>query len=140
MNCFTPKLVTTTYRHHGLPVVTGDASIEISATPLCQRFIRDDLSLTLRAPCWRANRLSCRFVRPSPCPTHYGGRSATMPSADFCPITPSVTAGRAARVTVGSGGVPNAFALDLSPAPMATKAPLGFVEIWGQIYFYSQAR
>jgi hypothetical protein len=25
--------------------------------------------------------------RPSPCPTHYGGRWATMPSADFCLIT-----------------------------------------------------
>ena len=51
---------------------------------------------------------------------------ASMASADVCPITPSVTAGRAAPVTVGSGGVPNAFALDLSPAPVATKAPLGF--------------
>ena len=30
----------------------------------------------------------CRRFRPSPCPTHYGGRWATMPSADCCAITP----------------------------------------------------
>jgi len=29
--------------------------------------------------------------RPSPCPTHYGERLATMPSADFCLITLRVT-------------------------------------------------
>jgi len=53
-------------------------------------------------------------------------RSATMASADFCPVTPSVTARRAARVTVGSGGDSSAFALALSPTPMATTAPIGF--------------
>ena len=58
----------------------------------------------------------CRRFGPSPCPTHYGGRLATMPSADFCPITPGVTARRAVRVTVGSGGVSSAFALALRPA------------------------
>ena len=68
----------------------------------------------------------CRWFGPSPGPTHYGGRLATMPSADFCPITPGVTARRAARVTLGSGGNSRAFALALSPAPMTTKAPLGF--------------
>ncbi len=73
MNRTAPKLVTTTYRQHGLPVVTGYANAEISAAPLCRRF------------------------RPSPCPAHYGGRLATTPSADFCPVTPGVTAGRAAR-------------------------------------------
>jgi hypothetical protein len=46
----------------------------------------------------------CRRFGPSPCPTHYGGHLATMPSADFCLITPGVTARRAARVPVGSGG------------------------------------
>ena len=48
-----------------------------------------------------------------------------MPSADFCPITPDVTARRAARVTVGSGGDSNTFALALRPAPVATTVPLG---------------
>ncbi len=75
----------------------------------------------------RLARLSrCRRVRPSPCPTHYGGHLATIPSADSCPITPDVTAKRAARVTLGSGGDSSAFALALRPAPMATTAPLGF--------------
>ena len=67
----------------------------------------------------------CRWFRPSPCPTHYGGRLATMPSADFCPITPGVTARRTAPVAVGSGGDSSTFALALSPAPMTTKDPLG---------------
>jgi hypothetical protein len=49
-----------------------------------------------------------------------------MPSADFCPITPDVTARRAARVTLGSGGTSSALALALSPAPVATTAPGGF--------------
>lgn len=48
-----------------------------------------------------------------------------MASADFCPITPDVAARRAARVAVGSGGESRAFALALSPAPVATTAPLG---------------
>jgi len=34
--------------------------------------------------------LTFRF-RPSPCPNHYDGRLATMPSADFCLITHRVT-------------------------------------------------
>jgi hypothetical protein len=37
-----------------------------------------------------------------------------------------VTARRAVRVTVGSGGSSSASTLALSPAPMATTAPLGF--------------
>jgi len=75
----------------------------------------------------RLSRLArCRWFRPSPCPTHYGGRLATMPSADFCPITPGVTARRAARVAVGSGGHSSTFVLALSPASMTTKTPLGF--------------
>ncbi len=49
-----------------------------------------------------------------------------MPSADFCLITSSVTAGRAVRVTVGSGGDSNTLVLALSPAPMMTTASLGF--------------
>jgi len=78
-------------------------------------------------PPLRPARLTlCRRFRPSPCPTHYGGRLATMPSADFSPITPDVAAKRAARVTVGSGGHSSAFAPALSPAPLATTAPLGF--------------
>ena len=75
----------------------------------------------------RSARLArCRRFWPSPCPTHYGGRWATTPSADFCPVTPNVAVRRAARVTVGSGGVSNPFGLALSPAPLATTAPLGF--------------
>jgi len=75
----------------------------------------------------RSARLTlCRQFRPSPCPTHYGGRSATSPSADFCSITPGVATGRAARVVVGSGGDSTAFAEALSPAPMTTTATLGF--------------
>ena len=68
----------------------------------------------------------CRRFGPSPCPTHYGGHLATMPSADFCPITPDVASKRAARVAVGSGGDSRAFTLALRPAPVATTAPLGF--------------
>ncbi len=72
-------------------------------------------------------RLSlCRRFRPSPCPTHYGGRLAIMPSADFYPITPCVATRRAVRVTLGSGGNSSTFALALRPAPLATTAPLGF--------------
>ena len=77
-------------------------------------------------PLRHARLTRCRRFRPSPCPTHYGGRLATMPSADFCPVTPSVAARRAARVTVGSGGDSSAFTLDRSPAPVATTAPVGF--------------
>jgi len=51
-----------------LPAVAGDATLEPSTAPLC------------------------RWFRPSPCPTHYCGRLATMPSADFCSITPCVAA------------------------------------------------
>jgi len=40
-----------------------------------------------------------------------------MPSADFCPVTFSVTAERAARVTLGCGGTSTAFALVLNPPP-----------------------
>jgi len=47
-----------------------------------------------------------------------------MASADFCPITPGVAAKRAARITLGSGGTSSAFALALSPAPVATTAPV----------------
>jgi len=48
----------------------------------------------------------CRRFGPSPCPTHYGGRLATMPSADFCSNTLTVTRGRAAR---GGGRVRRRF-------------------------------
>jgi hypothetical protein len=85
-------------------------------------FTRSGALLPLR----HARLARCRRFGPSPCPTHYGGRLATMPSADFCPVTPDVAARRAARVTVGSGGDSSAFALALSPAPLATTAPLGF--------------
>ena len=78
------------------------------------------------SPLRLARLARCRRFGPSPCPTHYGGHLATMPSADFCPITPDVTARRAARVTLGSGGTSSAFALALSPAPVATTAPVGF--------------
>jgi hypothetical protein len=87
-----------------------------------ERFTRSGAMRSVRT----ARLTRCRRFRPSPCPTHYGGRLATMPSADFCLITPSVTARRAARVAVGSGGNSSAFALALSPAPIATEATLGF--------------
>lgn len=75
----------------------------------------------------RSVRLSrCRRFRPSPCPTHYSGRLATMPSADFCPITSGVAARRADWITVGTGGHSAAFAVVLNPAPMATSVTLGF--------------
>ena len=74
-------------------------------------------------PLRHARLTRCRRFRPSPCPTHYGGRLATMPSADFCPITPGVAAQRADRVTLGSGGHSSVFTLDLNPAPLATTAP-----------------
>jgi len=86
------------------------------------RFTRSGALRPLRL----ARLARCRWFRPSPCPTHYGGRLATMPSADFCPITPGVTARRAARVTLGSGGNSRAFALALRRATVATTATLGF--------------
>jgi len=49
----------------------------------------------------------------------------TMPSAEFCPITPDVAARRAARVTVASGGASSTFALALRPASMVSEAILG---------------
>jgi len=64
------------------------------------RFTRSGALRPLRL----ARLARCRWFRPSPCPTHYGGRLATMPSADFCPITPGVTARRAARVAVAPVG------------------------------------
>jgi hypothetical protein len=86
------------------------------------RFTRSGALLPMRLA-----RLSrCRRFRPSPCPTHYGERLVTMPSADFCLITPDVTAKRATRVTVGSGDYSSTFALALRPAPLAIAAPLGF--------------
>jgi hypothetical protein len=51
-----------------LPAVAGYATFELKSAPLC------------------------RWFGPSPCPTHYRGRLATMPSADFCSITPRVAA------------------------------------------------
>ncbi len=83
------------------------------------RFTRSGAVRPLR----RARLSRCRRFGPSPCPTHYGERWATMPSADFCPITRDVAAVRAARVAVGSGGVSSPFGLALSPAPLATTAP-----------------
>ncbi len=85
-------------------------------------FTRSGALLPLRL----ARLARCRRFRPSPCPTHYGGRLATMPSADFCPITPDVAARRAAQVAVGSGGDSSTFALARSPAPVATTASSGF--------------
>jgi len=80
---------------------------------------------TLRHP--RSARLTlCRRFRPSPCPTHYGRHLATMPSADFCPITPCVAAKRAGWITVGFGGHSAAFEVVLNPAPMATSVTLRF--------------
>src|SRR3970040_1005913 len=35
------------------------------------------------------------MFRPSPCPIHYDGHLATMPSADFCLIPGQITAHRA---------------------------------------------
>lgn len=82
------------------------------------RFTR---SGAIRMP--RSVRLSlCRRFGPSPCPAHYGGRLTTTPSAGFCSLTHGVAAKRAARVTVGSGGVSRAFALALSPTPLAARA------------------
>jgi len=46
------------------------------------------------------------------------GKMPTMPSADFCSITPGVAPRRAAGA-VGSGGQSRPFDLGLSPAPMA---------------------
>ncbi len=92
------------------------------ATNRQDRFTRSGALRSLRLA-----RLSrCRRFRPSPCPTHYGGRWATMLSADVCLITPEVAAKRAARVMGGSGGDSSAFASALRPAPVATTAPLGF--------------
>ncbi len=44
--------------------------------------------------CDKAPPLFLMF-RPSPCPNHYDGRLATMPSADFCLITHRVASVRA---------------------------------------------
>ncbi len=61
----------------------------------------------------RYNRLTlCRRFRPSPCPNHYDGHLATMPSADFYLITALVTQNSA----IG-------FHLVRSPLSMASKEP-----------------
>jgi hypothetical protein len=73
------------------------------------RFTRSGAVRPLRL----ARLARCRRFGPSPCPTHYGGRLASMPSADFCPITSSVAAKRAVWATVGSGGSSTAFAVAL---------------------------
>ena len=86
------------------------------------RFTRSGAVRPLRL----ARLARCRRFGPLPCPAHYGGRWATMPSADFGPVTPSVAVRRAARVAVGSGGVSSPFGLARSPAPLATTAPVGF--------------
>ena len=83
-----------------LPAVAGDATLELSTAPLC------------------------RWFRPSPCPTHYRGRLATMPSADFCPRTSYVAALRAVCRLRVRWGYPRAFALALSPAPIASHRSL----------------
>ena len=67
----------------------------------------------------RSARLTlCRRFGPSPCPTHYGGRWATTPSADCCAITPRRYHRVRCRMAVGSGGCSTPFAVALSPAPM----------------------
>ena len=60
----------------------------------------------------------CRRFGPSPCPTHYGGHLATMPSADFCPITPDV----ATTAPLGFDGDSSPFELGLSSTPLGTRA------------------
>jgi len=80
-----PKLVTTTYRRHRPQVHTVNGDVEIGAAPLCRRF------------------------GPSPCPTHYGGRLANMPAADFCSITLGVAAARAARACLRVRWVSQSF-------------------------------
>ncbi len=102
--------------------MTEDSSKAGYDTLRHDRFTRSGALRTLR----NARLSLCRRFRPSPCPTHYGGRLATMPSAGFCPTTPGVAAKRAARVTVGSGGDSSTFALARRPTPMATTTPLGF--------------
>jgi hypothetical protein len=58
----------------------------------------------------RSARLTlCRRFGPAPCPTHYGGRLATTPSADCYAITLGVATECAARIIIGSGGLLHAF-------------------------------
>jgi hypothetical protein len=45
-----------------------------------------------------------------------------MASADFCPITSGIALRGAAEQNLGSGGDSRAFALGLSPAPVALSA------------------
>lgn len=46
-------------------------------------------------------------------------RTATMASADFCPLPAGVSARRAGRVTVGAGGFSTPFGVGRSPVPVA---------------------
>ena len=59
----------------------------------------------------------------SPCPTHYGGHSATMPSADFCSITDGVTSDGAIGVHLVRSQPPMAAA---SSRPFLADQPLPF--------------
>ena len=104
-------------------MVTSNAGY---ATRRQGRFTRSGALRPLR----RARLARCRRFGPSPCPAHYGGRWATMPSADFCPVTPEVAVRRAARVAVGSGGDSSPFGMARSPAPLATTAPCRVHGIW----------
>ena len=48
-----------------------------------------------------------------------------MASADFCPITPSVSTRRASWITVGFCGLSILFGMALSQTPIVSKPPLG---------------
>jgi len=64
-----------------------------SDLPQCWLLLLRQYSLTrsgMETLSCTGSSLIFRF-RPSPCPNHYVGRLATMPSADFCLITPPVT-------------------------------------------------
>lgn len=61
--------------------------------------------------------------RPSPCSTHYGGRWATMPSADICPISRDVA-------IPGASVLPPCFrycsgGLEQYKGPFVNQRPLG---------------
>ena len=99
-------------------MVTSNAGY---ATSRQSRFTRSGALRPLRL----ARLARGRRFGPSPCPTHYGGHWATMPSADFCPVTPNVAVQRAARVAVGSGGDSRPFGLGLSSTPRAVRAACG---------------
>ncbi len=69
--------------------------------------------------------IRCRRFGPSTLYSHCGGHWSAMLSANCCPFMPGVAAGRAVKVTAGSGGDASPFGPGLSPTPTGERVAGG---------------